>query len=563
MNTLENIKTLYQVIAYRLTQNRYDLDYCPSGLNPKKFASVRDAIRQIENGSTIITAGMASHSRCSLFFNAVRDLFKKTGNPSNLRWISVSAQGGRGKEPGTIEELAEPGLLSEYITGHLETAKTLLALGDEKKIELHVMPQGEITALLVAQAKGDMVIESKTGIGTFLDPELGGTTAVTPHTRHSYISKKNGNIAYTLPKIDVALFCAPYADREGNIYFMNASSISESKEAALAAYHNGGKVIPTVCDIIEKNEAEIGIPKEVITSIIVNPFNEQAAGVRQKKYFPLFTAGATVDVEKAVKKLQFINKLARVNPVRTPVENAMARMAAMLFTTQAKKGDLVNLGIGLPEEVGRLIYEGGLHKDLTFSSESGPYGGIPAAGLYFGGSINPKELKSSAWMFNHYKENLSITVLGILQVDSQGNVNVSRRGDKVSNYVGPGGFMNISNSAKTVIFLGSYMAKAKTKLKKGNLIIEKKGIPKFVDKLNEVTFNAKLALESGKKVFYVTTVGIFRLTKQGVELVKVMPGLDIQKDILDNSSADIIVPENVEVVSDNIITGTNYKLQWA
>jgi propionate CoA-transferase len=270
-----------------------------------------------------------------------------------------------------------------------------------------------------------------------------------------------------------------------------------------------------------------------------------------------------VDTQKAVKKLKFINTIARITPKRGEVENTMARMAASLFTKEAKKGDLINLGIGLPEEVGRLIYEGGLHQDLTFSSETGALGGIPTPGLYFGGAINPVKLNSSAWMFHHYKENLDITVLGILQVDSEGNVNVSKRGRRVADYVGPGGFMNISSSAKKIIFLGSFMAKGTFRLKDGKLSIRKKGIPKFVDKMNEVTFNAREALKQGKKVYYVTTVGIFRLTEKGVELYKVMPGVDIQKDIIANSSAKLIIPDHVPVVERAIVTGEGYSLQWS
>jgi len=386
---------------------------------------------------------------------------------------------------------------------------------------------------------------------------------VTKGSKKTYILKKDDRMVFTMPKVDVALFAAPYADAEGNIYYKNAATITENTEAAMAANKNGGKVFVTVCGIIEKNEAEISVPKEIVTGIVVNPWNEQTGAVRQKDFWPLFTEGASEDTGTAVKKLKMVNKIARITPPRGPVEDAMARMAASLFTVEAEKGDLINLGIGLPEEVGRLIYEGGLHEDLTFSSETGALGGIPTPGLYFGGSINPQKLNSSAWMFEHYKQNLDITVLGILQVDSKGNVNVSKRGNRVFDYIGPGGFMNISTSAKKIIFLGSFMAKSRFAIKNGRLKVGKPGIKKFVKELNEVTFNAKVALKHGKKVFYVTTVGIFKLTEAGIELFKVMPGVDIEKDIIANSDAKIIVPDTVEVVSPEIATGEGYMLKWA
>ncbi|MBU1169110.1 MAG: hypothetical protein KKD44_06040 [Proteobacteria bacterium] len=562
MKLIETTKLIGHLVKYKLTQKKYDIDYCPSDLGSEKFISARQAAMQIENNATVISTGMASHGRCAIFYWAVRDVFNQKKHPANLTWITVSAQGGRGKAPGTIEEIAIPGLIRKYICGHVETAKALLAMGDKGQIEIHTLPQGEITALLVAQAQGLNQVESKTGLGTFYDPALGGTTAITPGSQTSFIRRKNGNMLFTMPKVQVAFMMAPYADREGNIYFKHAATITENYEAAMAAHANGGKVFVTVASIIEKNEKEISIPKDVVSGIVVNPWNEQSGAVRQTNYWPLFTEGSKENTQNAVKKLKLINTLARITPHRGPVENTMARMAASLFTREAKKGALINLGIGLPEEVGRLIYEGGLHQDLTFSSETGALGGIPTAGLYFGGSINPLKLNSSAWMFNHYKENLDMTVLGILQVDSDGNVNVSKRGKRVYDYVGPGGFMNISSSAKKIIFLGSFMAKADFRIKNGKLKIKKTGIPKFVDSLSEVTFNAKEALKAGKKVFYVTTVGIFRLTEKGVELYRVMPGVDIEKDILQNATAKILVADKLETVPPEVVTGINFKLRW-
>jgi len=261
----------------------------------------------------------------------------------------------------------------------------------------------------------------------------------------------------------------------------------------------------------------------------------------------MFTEGATEDMDKAIGTLRKINSITSYSPKRGPVESTLARMAASLFVKVAKKGNLVNLGIGLPEEVGRLVYEGGLFDDMTFSSETGVYGGLPASGLFFGGAINPQKMYSSAWIFNHYKTNLDITVLGLLQVDSKGNVNVSKRGEGVKNYVGPGGFMNIAASAKTIIFIGSWMAKAEFSLEDGKLTLVKKGIPKFVDELYEVTFNAQDALKKGKTIYYVTTVGIFRLTEKGPELIQVMPGIDVQKDIIEASTAKTLISDQLEL----------------
>lgn len=562
MNAKETLNLLSQLVFYRITQNWRNTKYRPKDLDPNLFISARQAVMAVSDGDTVISTGMASHGRCAIFYWAFRHLYKKTKHPAGLTWVTVSAQGGRGKVSGTVEDLAIPGLVREYICGHLETAKAMLKLGDKNKIELHTLPQGEMTALLVAQAQGKNAIESTTGIGTFIDPALGGSSALTAGTDKSYVVRKGDTLVYSLPKLKVAFMMAPYADREGNIYHTNASTITENVEAADAVHANGGKVFVTVSAIIDKREEGIAIPREKVTGIVVNPRNDQAGAIRQVKYWPLLTEGARENTDDALKKLKFINTVAMITPRRGPVENAMARMAAALFVREANKGDLINLGVGLPEEVGRLLYEGGLHYDLTFSSETGVLGGIPTSGLFFGGAINPEKIMSSAWIFERYKTHLPITVLGFLQVDAKGNVNVSKRGNRIQDYVGPGGFMNIAASARTIIFIGHFSAKAKYKIKKGQLIIKKKGRPKFTDELLEVTFNAREALAQGKKIYYVTTVGLFILTEKGLELTRVMPGVDIQKDILDHAEATIHVSNHVKPVSPALITGQGFELNW-
>jgi propionate CoA-transferase len=160
--------------------------------------------------------------------------------------------------------------------------------------------------------------------------------------------------------------------------------------------------------------------------------------------------------------------------------------------------------------------------------------------MYFGAAINPVKLLSSAETFRLYEKNLDTAVLGMLQVDSRGNVNVSRRGPHASDYVGPGGFTDIVTYAKTIIFIGKWMQGAKYAFKQGKLSIIKLGKPKFVDRVEEISFNGREALASGKNVYYVTNIGAFRLTQEGLTLIKVMPGIDVGKDILKHSTAKIV-----------------------
>jgi len=573
VNLLERTRLIAHLLRWRLTWSRRDIDYCPKHKPHKdpgrnlsdKFVSAREAAGLIPDGATVLSCGLASHARCSIFYWALRELFEQTGHPSALTWLSVGAQGGRGKIPGTVEELGIPGLLQCYISGHLETAKSLLRLADEGELELQTLPQGEMTWLIEAQGRGEYTVTSDTGIGTFLDPRVGRGSRVTPKTQENLIELVNGDaLGFSLPRIDVAVANLPYADVDGNIYFQDSASLTESIEAVRAARHNGGKALITVCDIIDEDHDAVGLPAESIDAIVVNPYNEQTGGVRQRNPWKLFTPGGDGDDRKAEARLKFINEILHITPSRGPVENALARLGARVFTQAVSPPTVVNIGVGFPEEAARLLSESDLHDDITFTTETGVYGGLPAPGVFFGAAVNPQRLETSAWMFHHYIEHLDATMLGFLEVDSTGNVNVSKRGPRMLDYVGPGGFPSIVNSAKTIVLIGTWMANANWRVDSGRLELIKPGKPKFVERVDEASFNGRVALARGKRVFYVTNVGVFTLTDAGLTLIEVMPGIDIERDILDVSRAKIMIPTDREIraVPESVVTGNGFELSW-
>jgi len=208
------------------------------------------------------------------------------------------------------------------------------------------------------------------------------------------------------------------------------------------------------------------------------------------------------------------------------------------------------------------MYEAGLNDDLHQSTETGCYGGVPTSGVFFGSAVNAEKHESSSWVFHQYEQNLDLACLGILEVDSDGNVNVSRRGPTPIDYVGPGGFTDITHCAKMIVFVGSFAAHARMHLVGGRLVIDTPGEPKFVEKVAEVTFNGRRAIEAGKKVWYVTHLGAFRLTPDGLVLDRVMPGVDVERDIVAFAPAKILVPDEVPVVPSDIVTGEGFRLSW-
>ncbi|MDD5711304.1 MAG: hypothetical protein PHY31_00950 [Smithellaceae bacterium] len=562
VSPLKAFLPLMNMLYFRLTWTRHDSDYLPSGLSGK-FVSARQAVGMIPDGATIVIGGFTSIGRSSIFYWAMREAYERDGHPKDVTVIGSNPQGGRGKVPGTIEELGLPGLISRYIVGHGETAKALLDLAEQGQLELHTLPQGVLAFLIEAQGRGEHSLATTVGIGTFLDPQTGGGSAVTPEARSHFVERSDGKLVYSLPEINQALFCAPAADREGNVYFENAALILEYREATQAAKHNGGKVLVSVAEIIPKQPAKIAIPSEMIDALVVNPRNEQIGGVLQTKCWPFFAARGHMETEEAVRLLKLVNTFMGITPYRGPAVEMAARMAARLFVQETARGAMVNIGIGIGEEVARLLYETGLSTGITFTTEGGALGGLPAAGIYFGAAINPERLLSAAEMFHLYERHLDTAVLGFLQVDSRGNVNASHRGSHMRDFVGPGGFMDIVNCAKTIIFVGNWMDKAEISASGGRVSIKKPGRPKFIDRVDYITFNGREALQAGKRVFYVSTVGIFKLTEEGLSLVQIVPGVDIQRDILGTTAARIVVPDDsTPVVPAEVVTGTGFALRW-
>lgn len=525
--------------------------------------TAREAARLVPDGACCLSTGMAGNARCSTLFWAIRENFQAEGRPRNLTWISVGGQGGRGRAPGTVEEVGLEGLVNRFISGHVETTRSMLSLADAGLLELHVLPQGEMCFALAAQAAGEYSVLSRTGIGTVLDPQCGRGSPVTESASENFISREGDALRFRLPKLDVAVIAAPWADAQGNIYFHGAATVTENLEAARAAKANHGRVLVSVAAVITADPARVSLPAEMVDAVVVNPRQEQTILSPQRAAWPLFSVGGDGNDAAGIEKLRFINRFLRLTPVRGPVECALARLGAHVFARAVTPPACVNIGVGYGEEVCRELYQSALRPELTFTTETGVYGGLPAPGIYFGAAVNPKRMESSAWMFRHYQDHLDATVLGFLEVDKEGNVNVSKRGPRLTDYVGPGGMPSITASAKCCIFVGSFMQGAKWRIRDGRMVLIEAGIPKLIDAVSEITFSGREALKAGKQAWYVTTAGAFRLTPDGLVLEIIMPGLDVERDIRPYCGVHFgLPPSGPEAAPASVLSGLDYELAW-
>ena len=558
----DEARLLAHVAKWRVTWAKYDLDELPAGLGPS-FVTARQAAELIDDGATVLCCGMAAHHRPSILYWAIRDRYRSTAHPRGLTWCGVGALGGRGRIPGTLEELGIPGLVTTAILGHLETVKSFLELADAGHLQLHTLPQGQFAFLIEDQAYGASSHESEVGVGSFLDPRVGAGSRVTSDASSNLIEAAGDRLRYRLPALDVALFNAPYADADGNIYVQGAACLTEIHDSAHAVHANGGTVIACVADVIEPDLQRVYVPAEWVDAIVVNPRNEQSGSIPQRRCWPGFTTAGDGNPDRVIKDIRFVNRLLGITPRRSPADEALARLAASVIAGQLPPGALVNMGVGLPEEAGRVLTEAGRGNGFVQTTEAGVIGGTPASGIFFGAAVNPSGQESSASVFHRYEKGLDLACLGILEVDSAGNVNVSRRGDMATQCVGPGGLPDIAHLARTLVFVGSFALHERLQVRDGRMRVAAQGEPKFVPAVREITFSGPHALLRGQQIWYVTHRGVFRLTAAGLELVQVMPGIDVLADIVRPSGARIALPAGgpaaVPVAAAQLVTGRGYR----
>ena len=563
MNWWDQTQIAAQLARAALAWLRHDTGYpSPVPDNPR-FLSPRDAVALIRDGDVVAVSGMGGHQHASIVYWAIRQAFEETGHPADLTLMNVGGQGGRGLAPGTLEELGRPGLCTRFITSHFETFRAMLDLAEAGQCELQCIPFGVLTLLFAALGRGKDSIITNTGVGTFLDPRVGPGSPVDGAEAEQWITVRREGLRYRIPKIDVAVFNAPAADRRGNLYVKHAAVIGESYELARAAKRNDGKVIANVGLIVEEGYDRVFLPAEMIDAVAYYPDAEQTVGVFHRTYWPMFTTESDVSIEEGLARVRFINSLVPSLPRRTAADGVLARLAAATLVANVRKGATVSIGTGLPEEVPPVVCAAGLLGDLTFLVESGVVGGLPAPGVFFGAGLCPEQIISSAQLFNRCATHLDATCLGALQVDSLGNVNVSKRGEGTRHYVGPGGFIDFCAAADTIVFVSAWMHRGEIAVDGAKLRIVKRGTPKFVDQVDEITFNGRHALAAGKRVFYVTHVGVFRLTERGMELTCVTPGIDVRRDILDFAPMKVRLPDSGQVarVSRSTVTGQGFTLR--
>jgi len=498
-----------------------------------KIISAREAIDTIKDGDVIAINSFISWSNPEALHDALYERIVETGSPKDLR-IFCAAGFGAWDENRLGDRYVKLGAVREVIAGHFGGMPATVKMALEGKIEAYNLPLGVLSHTVRAAAAGKDWVLSEVGVGIYCDPRV-DTYALNDISRRELVKVKEIEckeyLLYYTPKPDIAFIRGTTVDPNGNISFEKEYLIVDALAVAQATKRNNGKVIVEVEKVSHKfsRPRNVIVPGILVDMVVVN----EKVYENNTQYNPALSG----DVHVPSSQMDYYISMLSDN-VRKPSKEGKVRDVAIDIigdraANELKPGQIVNIGIGIPETVGKHASKKGILKDIFITVEAGGIGGLPAPGLAFGATIGADMISEMASQFDFYEGGgLDICFLGGLEVDMHGNVNAHKM---EGYYSGIGGFANITHATKNIVFCLTFTTKGlEVSKENGKISIDKEGsIKKFKKEVSAISFSGKHAIKRKQNVIYVTERGVFKLTQDGIKLIEVFEGIDEKKHIRD------------------------------
>ena len=502
-----------------------------------KFVTGEEAAAMIKDDSTIATIGMTLVSASETILKAIEKRFLETGSPNHLTLVHSCGQSDRDRG---IQHFSHEEMLYRIIGGHWGLQPRMMKLISENKILAYCIPQGQFAQLYRSMAGGEPGKITKVGLGTFIDPRIDGgkMNAITkdaPDIVDVVTIDGEEYMRYKPIPLDYCIIRGTYVDEMGNLTTDEEAMQLEVFSAVMACKKFGGKVIAQAKYKVKSGTLHckrVTVPGIFIDAVVMCPNPEEDH--RQTHSFafdPAYCGDIKVPVSDS-------------DALPMNLRKVIGRRALM----ELQVNDVLNVGTGIPNDVvGPIISEEGVGDDVTVTVESGIYGGIPMGGIDFGIAKHDDQ-------FDYYNgAGVDVTYMGAGEIDPDGNVNATRLGP---NPTGAGGFIDITTNAKHVVFCSSFTGKGlDCSFENGQLHINKEGsLIKFVNKVQQISYNGKIAREKHQKMHYITERAVFELRPEGLVLTEIAPGIDLQTQVLDLMEFKPIISENLKEMNPAIFS---------
>jgi len=503
-------------------------------MSNSKFMTAEQAAALIRDGDTVgLMGGGGGLMEATHMFEAVQARFLATQQPRNLTLMHALGIGD--KKTKGMNCFAHEGLVKRVIGGHWVWSPAMQQLAVNEKIEAYILPGGVSSQLMREIGAGRPGLFTHVGLGTVCDPRLGGgrmNASAKDDLAEVVTTDGREYLRYKPFPIHVAIVRASAADEDGNISFEHEAANLDAQSLALAARNSGGKVIVQVKERLPRGALkarEVRIPSAWVDAIVVDPNQQTSYDIA---FDPAFSGELSGEARHASEAADHAREQAAAQEAFSE-RQAIARRAALELFNTGKARPVVNYGVGVPDAVARLIAARKEQHRLYQTIEHGTYGGTLMDGVLFGYARNATAMLDAATQFDFYAGGgLDIALLGFGEFDKEGNVNVSKLGGLT---VGPGGFIDIAQNARKVVFCGTLAAKG-VKLQTGDgqmRVLQQGAVKKLVKRVDQITFSGPQGLVRGQQVLYLTERASFRLTPHGIELFEIAPGIDLQSDVLD------------------------------